>query len=397
MGYTDPNALTNIAFWAAHPELFETKLNPGQPNFVALAAEWVRLRDGIVHDHAVAEAPNKTAAKPAAATPPASAPPSGHIPAADIAAQTASVPPAGAGTAGASDKYFTQDFGHYQDVAEKGKNVGQTRIWLYGSSGANVCNMTSLTMGLVSMAGEAEVRSKMIGLLKSQGMHVGAQVQVGGAFVPLAEALDDPHTVGRIQTIDLVTAVAIGPHGEYGSVTAAETIARVAKEAGLANADVATGKIYFTDPKVREKAAKMLADGKRVIAGTVNHYIYLLEVRSDGVVVHDPAGARVTPGLKGALFVHNGNGGHIAREFLAMDTVRRETALRRVSTNPKAAAVVNQLPDIAAMKGAEQAAALKKLAKEHSDYISTGATNFYATSEFQENQLRLRVILSGTH
>ena len=43
-----PNALTNLAFWAAHPELFGTKLQPSQPGFAQLSAEWIRLRDGIV-------------------------------------------------------------------------------------------------------------------------------------------------------------------------------------------------------------------------------------------------------------------------------------------------------------------------------------------------------------
>src|SRR4029077_10050586 len=30
-GHTDSNALTNLAFWSAHPELFGTKLGPAQP------------------------------------------------------------------------------------------------------------------------------------------------------------------------------------------------------------------------------------------------------------------------------------------------------------------------------------------------------------------------------
>ena len=82
----------------------------------------------------------------------------------------------------------------------------------------------------------------------------------------------------------------------------------------------------------------MLADGTRVILGTVNHYVYLTEVRGDGVVVHDPAGARVTPGLKGYLFVHAGNGAAMAAEFLKMDAGRQDAAVRRVTTNPAAAA-----------------------------------------------------------
>jgi hypothetical protein len=246
------------------------------------------------------------------------------------------------------------------------------------------------------MAGEDEVRARMIGLLRSKGMHAGAQVQVGGNFVDLATALDDPRTSAKIRTLDLVTAVAIGAHGSYKSVTDAGTIARVARDAGIATkAQEAGGRVRFTEPAVRAKAAQMLADGTRVIVGTVNHYVYLTEVRDDGVVVHDPAGARVTPGLKGYLFVHAGTGASMAAEFLKMDATRQATAVRRVTTNPAAAAVINELPAIAGMDKKDQAAAVKQLAKDHPQYVETGRSNFYATSEFAENDLRLRVTLSA--
>ena len=285
--------------------------------------------------------------------------------------------------------------GHYRDVADTGEKAGQVRVWLYGSSGANVCNMTSLTMGLVSMAGEDEVRARMIGLLRTAGMHAGAQVQVGKTFVDLAAALDDPRMSARIRTLDLVTAVAIGKHGSYKSVTDAGTIARVARDAGIATkAAEATGQISFTKPAVRAKAAQMLADGTRVILGTVNHYVYLTEVRGDGVVVHDPAGARVTPGLEGYLFVHAGNGAAIAAEFLKMDAGRQAAAVRRVTTNPAAAAVINELPAVAALPKAQRAAAAAQVAAAHPGHVETGASNFYATSEFAANDLRLRVTLS---
>ncbi len=195
-----------------------------------------------------------------------------------------------------------------------------------------------------------------------------------------------------------MTAVAIGKVGGYGDVTVAATIARVAREAGLATAEAATGPVRLSDPKVKASAAQMLAAGKRVIAGTVNHYVYLIEVRDDGVVVRDPAGARVTPGLSAPVFVHSGEAPHIAREFLAMDADRREAARRRVATNARAAAVIGELPAIAAMSKADQAAALKALAKAHPGHISTGAMNFYGNSEFAANDLRLRVTLSAaTH
>ena len=389
-GHGDTNALTNVAFWAAHPDLFGTKLQPSQPNFAQLSAEWMRLRDGVVR-----AAHSTSARQTAPSTPPSTQPAPGTVPADVVAAESPPPRVAGASQAGSGDKYFAQGVGRYRDVADTGENAGKVRVWLYGSSGANVCNMTSLTMGLVSMAGEDEVRARMIGLLRT-GMHAGAQVQVGGKFVDLAAALDDPRTSARIRTLDLVTAVAIGRHGSYKSVTDAGTIARVARDAGIATkAKEATGQIRFTAPAVRAKAAQMLADGTRVIVGTVNHYVYLTEVRDDGVVVHDPAGARVTPGLKGYLFVHAGNGAAIAAEFLKMDATRQATALRRATTNPAAAAVLGELPAVAGLKGAERTAALKQLAAAHPEYVETGRSNFYATSEFAENDLRLRVTLSA--
>ncbi len=376
--------------WAAHPDLFGTKLQPSQPNFAQLSAEWMRLRDGVVR-----AAHSTSARQTAASTPPSTQPAPGTVPADVVAVESPPPRVAGASQAGSGDKYFAQGVGRYRDVADTGENAGKVRLWLYGSSGANVCNMTSLTMGLVSMAGEDEVRARMIGLLRT-GMHAGAQVQVGGKFVDLAAALDDPRTSARIRTLDLVTAVAIGRHGSYKSVTDAGTIARVARDAGIATkAKEATGQIRFTAPAVRAKAAQMLADGTRVIVGTVNHYVYLTEVRDDGVVVHDPAGARVTPGLKGYLFVHAGNGAAIAAEFLKMDATRQATALRRATTNPAAAAVLGELPAVAGLKGAERTAALKQLAAAHPEYVETGRSNFYATSEFAENDLRLRVTLSA--
>jgi hypothetical protein len=391
-GHGDPNALTNLAFWTAHPELFGTKLMPSQPNFRQLSAEWIRLRDGIVR--AAHTAPAARQAAPT--TPPATQPAAGTVPADVIAAESPPPRVAGATRAGSGDKYFAQRVGRYRDVADSGKKAGQIRPWLHKTSGANVCNMTSLTMGLVSMAGEDEVRSRMIGLLRTAGMHTGAQVEVGEKFVDLATALEDPRLSARISTLDLVTAVAIGKHGSYKSVTDAGTIARVARDAGIATkARVAAGRIHLTDPGVRARATKMLADGTRVIVGTVNHYVYLTEVRDDGVVVHDPAGARVTPGLTGYLFVRAGNGAAIANEFLKMDAGRQAAAVRRVTTNPAAAAVINELPAIAALPVAKRAAAIKALGAAHPGHVETGMSNFYATSEFKENDLRLMVTLSS--
>jgi hypothetical protein len=375
------NKLTDELFWAEHPTLRGEKLQPGSQD----AARWLEIRETVVRPSLRARAKASPAASQGAAGAPGG-PPAGMVPVDVVAAQS------GGGTAASTgDKYFVQDVGRYQDVDEQGK----TRVWAYGSSGMNICNMTSLTMGLVSMAGEAEVRAKIITLLRSKGIHAGASVQVGGKWLSLAEALDDPKVVDRIALLDLVTAAAIGGQGAYKTVTVPDTIARVARESGLAaRSETVRGQPGLATAKGRNLAQEMLAAGKRVLAGTVNHYVYLIEVRADGVVVHDPAGARVEPSLKGPIFLHGGSASGIAYEWSRLDGARRERAVRRVSTNAEAAAVVNRLVEISAMDEAERKKALAALAKDHPGHIAMGASNFYAATEFAENQLRLMVSLA---
>ncbi len=76
LGHRDANALTNLAFWAAHPDLFGTKLVSSQPGFPALAAEWIQLRDGPVAAALKAAAPSAPSTAPAgpAAAPATTAP-----------------------------------------------------------------------------------------------------------------------------------------------------------------------------------------------------------------------------------------------------------------------------------------------------------------------------------
>jgi hypothetical protein len=382
------NRLTDELFWFEHPRLQGQKLRPGTPQ----ALRWQQIRNVVVRPRLrpSAEGGHK-ASKAAGGT---TTPPVGLVPADEIAAESTegeSAKTRGASKAGTADKYFTQDVGHYRDIGVEGK----PRVWLYGSSGANVCNMTSLTMGLVSLAGESQVREKLIGFLQSGGAHAGASVKVGRNWVSLVEALANPKIAARIETIDLATAVAIGKHGGYGDVTLAGTIARVARMTGLATAKVATGPVHLTNPKARESAAKMLAEGTRVIAGTVNHYVYLIEIQAEGAMVHDPAGARVTPGLTSPIFLHAGDVSKIAHEFFRMDAERRATALRRVSTNAEASVVVDELSRLTEKSKADRTAALRELTRAHPGHISTGALNFYANSEFAANDLRLRVTLSA--
>lgn len=72
-GYRDANALTNLAFWIRHSNLLGTKLLPGQPGFASLAAEWRRLRDGVVAESLRSPGTAASAPMAATATPPGAA------------------------------------------------------------------------------------------------------------------------------------------------------------------------------------------------------------------------------------------------------------------------------------------------------------------------------------
>jgi hypothetical protein len=394
------NSLTNQVFWMERPALRGKKLKAGTPD----AMRWLRIRDAVVRPllrpapagpaPAPAQGPGSAAGAVAAPVGPAPQGPGSAAGAAATPAKQADMKPAGEvaaeSTAGTGDRYFTQNVGNYRHTDAK----GVPQVWLYGSSGANVCNMTSLTMGLVSMAGESEVRAKVIALLRTKGMHGGASVKIGDAFVPLADAIDDPKVADRIRLLDLVTAAAIGPAGSYKTVTDAETIARVARETGIAKQSKTVGGSLST-PKGRALAEQLLASGKRVIVGTVNHYVYLLELRSSGAVVHDPAGARVEPSLKPPLFLHAGGATRIAAEWGRLDETRRKAAVVRASTNAKAAALVGRLVEVWALPAAERQTAIAALPKEHPGHIEMGATNFYANEEFAAHTLRLRVSIDA--
>jgi hypothetical protein len=93
LGHRDADALTNLAFWATRPNLFGLRLVPSQPGFAGLAAEWLRLRQGVVAEALRASAP---AAAPAAShtVPPQAPPATAQLPA-PIPGQAPARSPAG--------------------------------------------------------------------------------------------------------------------------------------------------------------------------------------------------------------------------------------------------------------------------------------------------------------
>jgi hypothetical protein len=48
MGNRDPSKLTNLVFFARHPQLGGRKLVRGQPRFQAMSREWLQIRDSVV-------------------------------------------------------------------------------------------------------------------------------------------------------------------------------------------------------------------------------------------------------------------------------------------------------------------------------------------------------------
>lgn len=282
------NVLTNEAFWAGHPELRGQKLAAGTPE----AQAWLRVRDEVVRPALKTAVPPKPAAAPVASggsakdakdAKPAAKPEPKPEPKDKEAAKPA-VPGA---TASSDDKYYCQGDNSYDDDEAN---------WLNGSAAANTCNMTALVMALVSMAGEAKVREGLAALCRKKGSRAGAKIKAGTRSQLVTTVLKTPALLALVQLEDLAIAAAVKSTDSYKGVTFLGTIMKIAKESGIASA-ARTAKETEEDlwkPEAREAAKAALAKGQRVVCGTINHFVYLTEVRDDGIVVHDPAGLRAT-------------------------------------------------------------------------------------------------------
>jgi hypothetical protein len=420
-GFIDENKLTNELFWLRYPAWRSMKLEVGTPG----AKEWIRLRNDFARLALVTMEDNKAPAEPV--KPPA--PPKPAVPATPQAhVEPASEPPrpvepkapeppkveppkaepepehkqGGAGailmaaskgatvtSSSADDQYFTQSGNSYTDSVG-----GQRRGWYKKSAAANTCNMTSLTMALVSIAGsEEKARDKICEVLREKGIHAGAVCRVGDKSVPVTKIINDPELLSQVQLEDLVTAAGIGKGGGYADVTKARTIARVAKDSGLVeNANYfKDGRPHLRKAPVREKAKQMLAEGQRVIAGTGHHYVYLAEMRDDGMVIHDPAGARLGP----QIFVHGGQPRERVNEWLRYlhNPNLRDKLMRRVSLNPRATAALERLSEMAHMNKHDKKEALEGFFTEFPDAIDFGQANFYSLEDISDFDAVLCVAL----
>ncbi len=422
-GQRDENHLTNEVFWQRHPTLRGIKLSSGTP----AAREWLRVRNEDVRPALEASQPvrehaAKTVHKPKAALPtaqeeeaatPTAAPQvvvkaetaaavpreaptpkqAEPLPASPAQAEVAASAPGQAtqpllatGMADASamtERYYTQVGNTYKD---------SNGAWKNGSAAANTCNMTSLTMAMVSVAGdEKAVRDKICSVLREQGIHAGACAEVPGHKkpIPIKQIIDDPELCAAVKLEDLVTAAGIGKHRGYKGVTSGAAIERVAEAAGMEASQVWGS---LKNPKERAKAKASLEQGKRIVAHTHNHFIFLVAVRDDGIVVHDPAGMRLAPANEPS-FMGCGDAERRARQWAGkMRSPRlREMALRRASTNPSLLATLQQIAQIVDAKkggGEDEIAAIKEQIQGH---IETGAANFYSLADISEFDVTTRV------
>src|SRR5262249_39717206 len=147
--------------------------------------------------------------------------------------------------------------------------------------------------------------------------------------------------------------------------------------------------------EARKQAKLRLDKGEQIIVHTPNHICYLVDATDDGVVIHDPAGARLSP--EGAMFIDSGTVSDLWDwRWLPRlkSATAQETARRRLSQNSAALAVVEQLIALTSLKGQEYKDAAKKLKSMH-ETIEMGADNFYAASECAAYNLGIAVDLEA--
>ncbi|MCC6622915.1 MAG: hypothetical protein IT385_16770 [Deltaproteobacteria bacterium] len=383
-GITSENEITNELFYRANEVLRGTKLKANTPE----AKQWLSLRDAVVRPEMAAakkatkpdKDPDKKPEDPAIDEP-APAP----APAPEEAEQAKSKPSGGSSKASMNDAYKNQNDNSYDDDLAN---------WKGDSAGKNTCNMTALTMALISIAGEDKAREAVVAWLRKKGPRSGATAKVGGKKVLLTKVLKDDALLAKVQLEDLVIAVAVASGDSYGTVTKAHTILGIAKKTGLVKGGSTKGtQQYLSKPEVRQAAKEALDRGARIVAQTKGHYVYLTAVRDDGIVVHDPAGARVTvsgdsnlwPGTLEAKL-----GTWLGR--LDSDA-RRQTALRRTSLEPSTRPFMERACAAATMKGDAKKAEKDKLKAEFPGYLDLGKNNFYALSELDEYKCRLGITL----
>jgi hypothetical protein len=343
-GERDVNGITDKVFWRLHPALDGKKLAAGSKD----AADWVWLRDTFVTP-AVQSAPAlETGAAPA-----------------DGTASTDGTAPA------TGDIYQTQN----------------DNLYLPGGT----CNMTSLTMGLLSMTNgdDMQIKQKTAEALRRLGKPLG-KIKIDGKNVDLLKVFDTPALLAKVRVEDLLTTLA-----ELNGldVTNAGTILKVAELTGVANSGKAGGLDKLSDPAVRQRIGEHVRNGQRVILGVQGgpgHYIYLVEMRSDGLIAHDPAGCRCQREAPFFLATTVRTSYWVQTWMNLLGTPGWPAAARRrLSHNPTVLAVVERLLEARGADGHKQAAILKEVATGAK--LNMGENNFYSLDDIDHYGMDVRV------
>jgi Domain of unknown function (DUF4157) len=299
----------------------------------------------------------------------------------------------GAGTsahtgAGPEADYLTQNLNTYSDA--------DTGNWeaLMGT-----CNVTSLSMALTSLAGEDVVRSKVAALLARRGVPKGATCVIQGKRQAISQVITNPDLVKQASLPDLVAAAAImvGPASLAWNkkLQSHAVLGQVAIDAGLATTAKEMDK-PLTDPKVREAAKELLDNGSRVVGGTQGHIVDIIDVLDDGVVIHDPAGARVSLSTPAPFLYSTPKGRWESTWLSALSTDdRRDTALRRAQTNPDIRPIVERLVEISKLTDKERSAGFTELRKQLPGFIAMGARNFYDLKDLKVYEATVAFSLSA--
>lgn len=188
----------------------------------------------------------------------------------------------------------------------------------------------------------------------------------------------------------LAAAVAVGD--SYKSVTTANMILGIAKKSGLVKGGSTKGtQQHLKDPEARKAAKEALDKGARIVAQTKGHYVYLVDVRDDGIVVHDPAGARIA--LDKNLWPGK-TSDKLGTWLGRLDgNDKRETALRRCGQEPANRAFIERAVAVAQLSGKEKKEEKAKLMAEFPAYLELGKNNFYSIDELATYNARIGIML----
>lgn len=395
-GERNVNSITDMVFYKVHPELTGKKLKAGSPE----AQTWIWMRDTFVMP-AVRAAPSTIAAREPAQSHAQTEAKTEAKPQAEAKPQTETKPqpqPQQAAPQPAPQPQPQQaQGGHEQSHAGGGlDNVYRTQNDNQYMAGGT-CNMTSLTMALLSFADGDEMKVKQgAGIaLKSLGKPLGGIKLPSKQKVDLLHAIDTPDLLAQIQIEDLLTTFA---NMKGWDVTNGNVILKVAKATGLVHGgDVSAFKHNLKDAKGRKHAADLLAGGNQVILGVQGgpgHYVFLRQVLDDGVIVHDPAGCRCQ--YDAPFFVSSIQ----ATDWGLRGMMSRlgtpgwpDAARRRLSHNPAMLAIVEKLIAARGQHGKEQAATIKELAT--GEWLAMGETNFYNIADMARYQMDIRVEMTA--